>query len=305
MKRNEYVLTDAIDGLKSLDKGTVNCIIVDPAYESLEKWRGMGTTTRLKNSKASSNLWFPVVPNSYFDEFFRQCYRVLANKSHIYVMCDDETSYHIRPYIEAAGFTYRHKIIWAKVGKEEHINCHKCGTEVRVQRRPGAPGMGYPYRHCYETIILAQKGKRGRPDDMSIRDVLKAYYPGDPDWARMVDDDRFELYEDLVDNLPDYIEAGRLKGKSFYPTEKPVDLLEIFVRQSTEAGDLVLDPFAGSGSTLKAAFNTGRDYLGFDVQKVAKLWFEATLEGGPPPTFDDKGEIEAPEETILDLFSLD
>lgn len=301
--RNEYIITDAISGLKSLGDQTVDCIVVDPAYESLEKWRKMGTTTRLKNSKASSNLWFPVVPNSYFDEFFTQCYRVLAKNAHIYVLCDDETSYHVRPYIEAGGFKYRHKVIWAKVGKEEHVNCPNCGTEVKVQNRPGAPGMGYPYRHCYETVIVAEKGKMGAPDDKSVRDIIKAYYPGDPAWAAMCDDDRFQVYEDLIENLPDYIEAERLKGKNYYPTEKPISLLETFIRQSTKEGGLVLDPFAGSGSTLKAAHNLGRDYLGFDVQEVAKMWFEATRDGGPPPTFTEDGEIAPPEETMLDLLS--
>ena len=57
-----------------------------------------------------------------------------------------------------------------------------------------------------------------------------------------------------------------------HPHQKPVDLLEFLIRQSTREGDLVLDPFAGSGSTLIAAINLNRGALGIEIDpKCAKL----------------------------------
>lgn len=50
-----------------------------------------------------------------------------------------------------------------------------------------------------------------------------------------------------------------------HPYEKPIALLRYLISKSTYAGDLVIDPFMGSGTTLRAAFLEGRDYIGCDV----------------------------------------
>lgn len=54
-------------------------------------------------------------------------------------------------------------------------------------------------------------------------------------------------------------------GNRFHPTEKPLATLRPLITGFTQPGSLVLDPFAGSGSTLKAAQQTGRDYLGIEL----------------------------------------
>src|SRR5690242_3919304 len=61
---------DAVTWLGGLPAGTVDLVVTDPPYESLEKHRAVGTTTRLKQSKASSNPWFRVFPNARFPELF-------------------------------------------------------------------------------------------------------------------------------------------------------------------------------------------------------------------------------------------
>lgn len=66
--------------------------------------------------------------------------------------------------------------------------------------------------------------------------------------------------------LPDVIQAKRT-GNKFHPTQKPVDLLEIFIKQSTNANDLVLDPFMGSGSTGVACMNTNRRFIGIELNE--------------------------------------
>lgn len=54
-------------------------------------------------------------------------------------------------------------------------------------------------------------------------------------------------------------------GKKVHPTEKPPALLEILIRNSTECGGVVCDPFMGSGSTCVACVNTGRRFLGMEL----------------------------------------
>ena len=62
------------------------------------------------------------------------------------------------------------------------------------------------------------------------------------------------------------------KQKFYHPTCKPINILENLIINSTNVGDTVFDCFAGSGSTLVAAKNTGRNYIGFEIDtKWAKV----------------------------------
>ena len=56
-------------------------------------------------------------------------------------------------------------------------------------------------------------------------------------------------------------------GNKFHPTEKPVSLMKKLIENSTNEGDIVLEPFAGAGSTLLAAKETGRNYVGAEIDK--------------------------------------
>ncbi len=141
---------DAVEWLDNLPSRSVDCAITDPAYESLEKHRKIGTTTRLKHSKASSNDWFTIFPNSRYQELFIQLWRVMKRNSHLYVMCDAETMFIIKPIGESVGFKFWKPIIWDK----------------------RKLGMGYHYRARCERILFFEKGKR-KLNDLSIPDVLE------------------------------------------------------------------------------------------------------------------------------------
>lgn len=197
----------AFEFLKELADESVDCLITDPPYESLEKHRSVGTTTRLKQSDASSNVWFSVIPNTSFPELMQDIYRVLKKDRHFYLFCDQETMFAAKPAAEAAGFKFWKPLVW-----------DKC-----------AIGMGYHYRARYEFILFFEKGKR-KLNDLSIPDILaqKRIHKG-------------------------------------YPTEKPAELIKILIEQSTQTGELVLDPFMGSGSTGVAALGQNRNFLGCDI----------------------------------------
>lgn len=238
---NTLLLSDAMDGIRSLPDQSIDLIVTDPPYDTLEKWRAIGTTTRLVKA------WFPVVPPSYFKDFFVECFRVLKKDTNLFVFCDDETKYNIDPYIRAAGFNRRKALIWEKVGKEEEIQCPNCHRVVTTKFRPGSPGMGYPFRSCYEAIYFGQKGKRKAhtgSGDRSVRDVIP---------------------------------ATQVNSRASYPTQKPTEVIEVLIRQSSDPGDLVLDPFAGGGSTLIAAHHTDRRFLGYDIQQASLDFFQAAF----------------------------
>lgn len=203
--------SDAFAWLNSLEQESVDLIITDPPYESLEKYRAIGTTTRLKVSKSSSNLWFPIIKNDRFEELLTIFYRILKKNRHFYLFCDPETMFVIKPIAERIGFKFWKPIIWDK---------------MKI-------GMGYHYRARYENILFFEKGKK-KLNDLSIPDILSC--------------------------------ERVLRG---YPTEKPSLISEILIRQSSSVGDLVLDPFIGSGSVGEAAIKNGRRFLGCDIQEYA------------------------------------
>jgi site-specific DNA-methyltransferase (adenine-specific) len=198
---------DAVDWLRSLSAESVNLVITDPPYESLEKHRAIGTTTRLKQSKASSNAWFQIFPNDRFADLFTEIYRVLKRNSHFYLFCDQETMFVAKPIAESVGFRFWKPLVWDK----QKI------------------GMGYHYRSRYEFILFFEKGKR-KLNNLAI---------------------------------PDVIECDRVFHG--YPTEKPVSVSEILVQQSTLPGELVIDPFMGSGSVGVATLKQGRNFWGNDI----------------------------------------
>jgi site-specific DNA-methyltransferase (adenine-specific) len=141
---------DAVEWLRGLDTESVDLIITDPPYESLEKHRAIGTTTRLKHSKASSNSWFQIFPNARFGELFRELYRVLKKDSHLYVFCDSETLFEAKPAAEQMGFKFWKPIVW-----------DKCKI-----------GMGYHYRARYEFVLFFEKGKR-KLNDLGQADIIE------------------------------------------------------------------------------------------------------------------------------------
>ena len=220
---------DAVAWLARLPAGSVSLAITDPPYESLEKHRAIGTTTRLKHSKASSNDWFAIFPNARFDELFAELYRVLAKNSHLYLFCDPETMFVAKPAGERAGFKFWKPLIWDK----QKI------------------GMGYHYRARYECVLFFEKGKRplanlGIPDVFSIPRVYNGY-----------------------------------------PAEKPVAVSEILVQQSSVPGELVIDPFMGSGSVGVAAIKHDRNFAGNDIcQEAVEITERRLTEAGGAPMLD-------------------
>ena len=68
--------------------------------------------------------------------------------------------------------------------------------------------------------------------------------------------------------ISDVIDCAKVNSsKLLHPTEKPIPLLETFIQNSSDKGDLVFDGFLGSATTVIACINTGRNYIGFELDK--------------------------------------
>ncbi len=335
--------SDAVAWLRSLPSESIDCVITDPPYESLEKHRAIGTTTRLKHSKASSNDWFSIFPNSRFPELFEQVYRVLKKNSHFYLYCDPETMFVAKPMGEAAGFKFWKPIIWDKcLGPEtlvwtergvvrideivegDRVAIPEGGTSVvRATRKVRAPSVqltlsdgtsliaSREHRFLRGDGTLVEAASFASGDAISTRAVREQ--PATPLTVMSIEDvgerdlvdisitDRDELF--LLANgavthnctigmgyhyraryecilffekgkrklndlgIPDILQAKRINGG--YPAEKPPSVSETLIRQSTELGDLVIDPFMGSGSVGVAAVTNQRSFRGNDLCEEA------------------------------------
>jgi site-specific DNA-methyltransferase (adenine-specific) len=205
---------DAVDWLRTQRSESIDLVITDPAYESLEKHRAIGTTTRLKHSKASSNDWFQVFPNARFSELFHEIFRVLRRNTHFYLFCDAETMFIAKPEAERAGFRFWKPLVWDKV----------------------TIGMGYHYRARYEFILFFEKGKR-RLTNLGIADVIC---------------------------------VPRIRGG--HPAEKPPEVSEVLIGQSSQPGELVADPFMGSASVGVAALTLNRRFAGNDLNPQSAVF---------------------------------
>ncbi|MFH1238395.1 MAG: DNA methyltransferase [archaeon] len=95
-------------------------------------------------------------------------------------------------------------------------------------------GLGWAFRHQYELILVLEKGKP-----------------------------KYNLT-----NFSDVQSASHINhNKLNHPHEKPLDLLKKMILHSSEEGDVVLDPFAGSGSTCKACEELGRNWIGIELDE--------------------------------------
>lgn len=212
---------DAVEMLARIEPESIDLIVTDPAYESLEKHRKRGTTTRLKHSKASSNDWFTIFPNVRYPELFGAMYRVLKRNTHLYMHVDAETMFVVKPIAEQAGFKFWKPLVWDKV----HI------------------GMGYHYRARYEFVLFFEKGKR------KLKNL----------------------------GIPDVLEVARIANG--FPTQKPEEVAKVLIGQSTNEGQLVCDPFMGSGTVGHAAFSLGRRFFGIDISNAAMAAAQQRLGG--------------------------
>jgi site-specific DNA-methyltransferase (adenine-specific) len=81
---------------------------------------------------------------------------------------------------------------------------------------------------------------------------------------------------------PDVIDAWRYTGNRLHPTQKPVSALRPLIEAFSAPGEIVLDPFCGSGSTLVAARELGRRFIGIELDAAHHATCRERLAANPP-----------------------
>lgn len=100
-------------------------------------------------------------------------------------------------------------------------------------------GLGWRYRPAYENIVILSKSKNNY-----------SWYDENKKMANVI--------EGINQDIP--------SNKWQHPTQKPVELMELLIKNHTKPGDIILDPFCGSGTTCEAAKKLGRNYIGIELE---------------------------------------
>ena len=147
---------------------------------------------------------------------------------------------------------FRYEWIWEKNFSAGFLNAHKmplrCHENILVfyQQLPTYNPQfikAKPYKMTKNFISRSQN--YGRHEPVTINDTIGRRFPNDV------------IYCERISNS---VEAT-------HPQQKPVDLLEYLIRTYTNEGETVLDATMGSGSTGVAAINTGRNFVGFELEQ--------------------------------------
>ncbi|MDQ3750486.1 MAG: site-specific DNA-methyltransferase [Acidobacteriota bacterium] len=173
--------------------------------------------------------------------------------------------------------------IFGQLGKREHLWLHVCAMATRVLQFHDMliwdRAVGYNERYdsftpCYEMILVLRKSADAKPyfDKNAVRtsygdETIKQYLKD----KRYKDLDARRIHLEKGKYATNILRVPSLKGSSKekvgHPSQKPIKLIEMLVQSATREGDLVLDPFLGSGTTALVCQNLNRNFTGIEIEQ--------------------------------------
>lgn len=265
----KFYFADSMEKMKQIESESINCILTDPPYKYL------------KNQKLEVD----------FNEttFFCEAKRILKQDGFIILFGRGTSFYRWNSMLDELGFKFNEEIIWDKSymtspvtpisRKHETISIHtkKNGTINNVR-------IPYTEMKNDDFISIAQDLKRIKSalnnpkalEDLNLYiETKKILYKDDKERGYnttvqgiIQEQDRAVKTLQSIDNgmkEKSIILVKRDHYKTIHPTQKPVRLIERLLALTTKKGDIVVDPFAGSCSTGEACLNTGRKFIGYEI----------------------------------------
>lgn len=205
----------------------------------------------------TQNEWDRVLP---FDKLWKGYERIIKDHGAILLFGMEPFSSRLR--LSNLDW-YKYDWIWQKTSPKGHMNAKK-----------------QPMR-AHEVISVFYKNQPTYHPQMTHghqRKTARSKYTREKNGAGCYGKENRNTLYDSTDRYPLDVQifSNGNQTKKIHPTEKPVAMLEYFILTYTDIGDLVLDNCAGSGSTGKAAYNTGRRFIGFEKnQELYKKGFES------------------------------
>lgn len=223
---------DCLDGLAGLPPASVRLVFADPPY-NLGVDYGEGA-----NADRRSNEDYL----AWCQAWMRAVARVLSDDGSFWVLIADEYADHFGLLFRQAGLHRRQWLVWYEAFG---INCQKgfnrCSRHLFWM-------VKHPERFVFhESAVL-------RPSDRQVKYADSRAQPGGKVW---------DSVWGINPPIPRLVENARERLPGF-PTQLPLALLTGIVGCASDPGDLIVDPFSGSGTTGDAALRLDRRYLGFE-----------------------------------------
>lgn len=239
---------------KEIEAGSVNLIFADPPYNL----SGNSLEWKEKSYSKVNETWDKMDPKVYIDftnQWIGASYDALAANGSIFVCCSKHNLSAVDTAIRAKGFEVNNIITWFKTNAMPNMT-------------------GRMFTHSSEFIIWAVKG----PGWVYNRQEAKSVNPDRTKQGSL------KAMRDVW-FIPNCSGKERIKGpdgKAAHKTQKPEQLVERCVRICSNPGDVILDPFLGSGTTAVVAQRLGRNWIGIELDEtyiqMSKERLAATLQ---------------------------
>jgi modification methylase len=233
---DQIINGDCIEILSSLPGKSVDVIFADPPYNlqlSQELWRPNSTKV-----DAVDDLWDKFGSFGDYDIFTRNwlsaCRHVLKDDGTIWVIGAYHNIYRLGTILQDLGYWILNDVVWIKSNPMPNFH-------------------GTRFTNAHETLIWAQKIKGHR-------------YTFNHHTMKALNDD-LQMRSDWVLPICSGRERIKLKGQKVHSTQKPEALLYLVLQASTNPGDVVLDPFFGTGTTGAVATQLKRHWMGIEQNK--------------------------------------
>ena len=237
LPRNRILSGSCIEVMKKLPSRSIDLIFADPPYNL----QLQGKLHRPDNSKVNGveDEWDKFSSFAAYDKFSKEwlleARRLLKDDGAIWVIGSYHNIFRLGTLLQDLGFWILNDIVWRKTNPMPNFR-------------------GRRFTNAHETMIWASKS-----EDSKYRfnyDAMKAL------------NEDLQMRSDWT--IPLCTGGERLKkldGKKAHPTQKPEALLHRVILSSTEIGDVVLDPFFGTGTTGAVAKKLGRDFIGIEKER--------------------------------------
>lgn len=276
---DSVTLSDGISAVKHIAETSVHLILSDIPYGiGADEWDVLHNNTNsafLGSSPAQAkagavfkrrgkplNGWseadrqIPAEYQRWCDSFATDWLRILKPGGSAIVFAGRRLSHRCVIAFEDAGFTFKDSLAWLRESAPHRAQRLSVVFQRRGDDTNAAAWQGWRVgnlRPTFEPILWFVKPY---PIGTTIADNVLTNGVG------AFNEPAFTNYERLPDNV---LRSGFAPGEGGrHVAQKPVRLLRSLIELTTRVGQLVLDPFCGSGSTLVAAKATGRHYVGFD-----------------------------------------
>lgn len=273
METNKIIHGNCIDRLQFLEANRVDLIYFDPPFFTQKKHsltnRDNTKTYEFNDKYESLEEYLCLIEKALI-----QCKRVLKNSGSVFLHCDKTASHNIRIILDKVfgKENFQSEIVWSykrwSNAKKGLLNSHQI---IFFYSKTENFKFNTLYTNYSATTNLDQILQDRERDENG-----KSVYKRDENGDAILGKEKKGVPLSDVWEIP-YLNP-KAKERTGYPTQKPVLLLNQIINISTNEGDLVLDPFCGSGTTCVSAKSLKRNFLGIDISKDAVELANSRLE---------------------------